>query len=292
MLQSNSPFGKRLTVDEVVAAMDALPSAPRVLPQLYTLLRGSDPTLQQVSALLRLDAGLTARILKLGNRFSAERGEHCLSVEDAINAVGFDTINTLVAQVADEQIFSHPIGLYELDAEECWRWSVTCALAAEALAEHTGEDTSTAYTIGLLHNVGMVAIDRSVSAFEPALTFAPRVFPREYADAERALLDFTQADVAAAMLKAWNFPVTIVEPIRWQNAPLGSAGYARMACLLYAAKWVRAVICSEEERQMPPVPPTIFLQSLRITPEKLARLVVEIRVKLGSVRNLVEFEAA
>jgi HD-like signal output (HDOD) protein len=292
MLLTNPPFDKRLTVEEVAAGLDFLPSAPRVLPQLYTLLRGGDPTLQQVSALLRLDAGLTARILRMGNRFSAARGEHCLSVEDAINAVGFDTINTMVSQVADEQIFSRSLGLYGLDAEEYWRSSVTCALAAEVLAEHTGEDTSTAYTIGLLYNAGMVAIDQAVSSFEPTLTFAPRNFPREFADAERSFLEFTHADVGAVLLKSWNFPVTMVEPVRWQNTPLGSAGYARMACLLHAAKWLRAVICADEDCEMPPVPPAILLQSLRITPEKLARLVVEVRVKLGLVRNLLESKAA
>jgi HD-like signal output (HDOD) protein len=292
MLLSNTPFEKRLTVEEVAAGLEFLPSAPKVLPQLYTLLRGGDPTLQQVGALLRLDPGLTARILKMGNRHSAARGEHCLSVEDAINAVGFDTINTLVSQVADEQIFSRSLGLYALDAEEHWRASVTCALAAEVLAEHTGEDTSTAYTAGLLYNAGMVAIDQAVGVFEPTLTFAPRPFPREFADAERAFLEFTHAEVGAALLKAWSFPVTIVEPVRWQNAPLSSAGYARMACLLHAAKWLRAVICADEDRDMPPVPHTVLLQSLRITPEKLARLVVEVRIKLGSVLNLIHERAA
>lgn len=292
MLQTNLPLEKRLTVEEVAAGLNSLPSAPRVLPQLYTLLRSGDPTLQQVSSLLRLDPGLTARVLKMGNDFSAARGEHCLSVEDAINGVGFNAIHAMVSEVADAQVFSRPLSLYGLDAEESWRWSISCALAAEVLAEHTGEDMSVAYTVGLLHGAGMVAIDEAVSAVEPTLIFAPRAFPREFADAERALLGFTHADVAAAMLRSWNFPVTIVEPIRWQHTPLGSAGYARMACLLHAAKWLRAVVCVEEGGETPQMPPAILLQSLRLSPEKLAKLVIEVRLKLGSVRNLLEFMAA
>ncbi|MGC4072657.1 MAG: HDOD domain-containing protein [Nibricoccus sp.] len=292
MLQTNIPLEKRLTVEEVASGLEFLPSAPRVLPQLYTLLRSGDPTLQQVSALLRLDPGLMARVLKMGNRFSAARGEHCLSVEDAINGVGFNAIHEMVTQVADAQVFSRPLSLYGLDADECWRSSVACALAAEVLAERTGEDVSTAYTVGLLHGAGMVAIDEAIAAMEPTMIFAPREFPREFADAERALLGFTQAEVGAALLRLWNFPVTMIEPVRWQHTPLGSAGYARMACLLHAAKWLRAVVCADEGNDAPPMPPAILLQSLRMTPEKLARLVVEVRVKLGSVRNLVDFLAA
>jgi HD-like signal output (HDOD) protein len=292
MLLTNTPFEKPLTIEEVVSGLKFLPSAPRVLPQLYSLLRAGDPTLQQVSGLLRLDPGLTARVLKMGNRFSAARGEHCLSIEDAINAVGFDAIHAMVSQVADEQVLARPLGLYGLDADEYWRSSVTCALAAEVLAEHTGEDTSMAYTVGLLHSAGMVAIDQAVSAFEPTLTMAPRDFPREFADAERAWLNFTQAEVGGALLRSWNFPVTMIEPIRWQQTPLGSPGYARMACLLYAAKWVRAVICADDEAGAAPLPPPIILQPLRLTQERLAKLVVDVRVKLGSVRNLVEHQAA
>ena len=292
MLLTNAPFPKRLTVEDVASRLKALPSSPRVLPQLYSLLRGGDPTLQQVSSLLRLDPGLTARVLSLGNRFSAARGEHCWSVEDAINTVGFDAIHDMVSEVADAQVFSRSLSVYGYDAEEIWRWSIACALAAETLAERTGEDVSVAYTVGLLQSAGMVAIDDTVAAKEPTLVFAPRVFPREFADAERALLGFTQADVGAVLLRSWNFPAIMVEPIRWQHTPLGSAGYARMACVLHAAKWLRAVVCADEDAEPPALPPDVLLQPLRMTPEQLVRLVVDVRVKLGSVRNLLEFIAA
>lgn len=293
MLLSNIHFeNKRLAAGEVAAKLRSLPSAPRVLPQLYTLLRDSEPTLQQVSALLRLDAGLTSRILQKGNRLFAARGDHCLSVEDAINAVGFDAIHSLVSQVADEQIFSRPIGLYGLDAEEFWRRSISCALAGEVIAEHAGEDVDTAYMAGLFHEVGMVAVDEAVSCDEPALTLVPKPLPREFADAERAMLGFTHAEVGSAVLRQWNFPVTIVEPVRWQYTPLASAGYARMACLLHAAKWLRAVVCAEGDLPAPPLPVDAILHPLRLTGERLARLVVHVRVKLGSARAKVDFVAA
>jgi HD-like signal output (HDOD) protein len=138
----------------------------------------------------------------------------------------------------------------------------------------------------------MVACDEAVSATEPTLTFAPRAFPREYADAERAYWNFTHAEVGADLLRSWHFPVTITEPIRWQHAPLGSAGYARMACLLHVSKWLRSVVCADEDAPAPPMPASVILQPLRLAPERIARLVVEVRFRLGSIRNLVEIMAA
>jgi Predicted signal transduction protein len=292
MLLTQSPMMTRLSVEQVVAGISVLPSSPRVLLQLHALLRSNYPTLQEVSSLVRLDAGLTALVLQVANGWSAERGEHCVSVEEAVNRLGFNTVHAMVERVSESQLVSYPLSLYGMDMEDFWRASVACALASERLAEIAGEDKDAAYMAGLLHAAGMVAIDRAVSPNEPSLVLAPRVFPREFTDAERALLGLTNAEVGAELLKSWGLPATVVEPIRWQLTPLGSAGYARAASLLYAAKWLRAVVCLDEDREAPAVPPAVLLRPLRITPEQLARLVVDVRMSLGDARNTLEFVAA
>lgn len=288
----NFELSVRPSPEEVAAVISHLPSAPNVLPRLCRLLHEEDVSLQELSGFLRLDPGLTARVLQVGNQIASARGQHCLSLDDAINQIGFNRISSMVGQVAKAQIFSRPVGLYGLDAEEMWRWSISCALAAEMLALQAGEDLSTAYTVGLLHNVGIVAIDEWVARNVPSLQFMPHSVLCGFVESERALLGCTQAEVGAAMLRQWGLPVTIVEPLRWQNAPHGSAGYSRMACLLTAAKWLRNVVCTEDDHDTPPLPDGVVLRPLRLKPEQLARYVVELRIRIGQVRNLVEAIAA
>jgi len=258
---------------------------------LYSLLRRNDSSLQQIGTLLRFDPALTARVLQLGNQRSAARGVHCLSVEHAINQIGLDEIAQLVAHVADSQALVRPISIYGLEADEFWRWSIYCALASEVLAEHTGDDPSEAYTVGLVHMVGMVAIDEWLLRKGPTLMFNSMGFPREWLDNERALFGFSQAAVGAALLRSWNFPVTMVEPVRWQYNPRASAGYARMACLLHAAKWLRTVVCQGSD-EPPALPDPAILTPLRLTQEKLSRMVVEVRIRLGSMQNALHAKAA
>jgi len=288
----NLDLSVRPSPEEVAAELPNLPSSPNVLPRLCALVQEEDVSLQELSSLLRLDPGLLARVLQLGNRLAGARALHCLTVEDAINLIGFDRIAAMIGQVAKAQIFARPVSLYGLDAEEWWRWSVSCALAAELLAERTGEDTSVAYTVGLMHSVGIVAIDEWAQHKAPSLIFMPRGGLCEFIESERALLGCTQAEVGAALLHQWGFPAIMVEPLRWQYAPYSSAGYSRMACLLNAAKWLRTVVCTEDELRPPPLPDAVVLQPLRITPERLVRYVVELRIRLGEVRNLVEAVAA
>jgi len=288
----NLDLSVRPSPEEVAAELPHLPSSPNVLPRLSALVQQENVSLQELSSLLRLDPGLLARVLQLGNKLAGANALHCLTVEDAINLIGFDRIAALVSQVAKAQIFARPVSLYGLDAEDWWRWSVSCALAAELLAEHTGEDTSVAYTVGLMHSAGIVAIDEWALHKAPSLIFMPRGVLCEFIESERALLGCTQADVGAALLRQWGFPAIMVEPLRWQYAPHGSAGYSRMACLLNAAKWLRTVVCTEDELRPPPLPDAVVLQPLRITPERLVRYVVELRIRLGEVRNQVEAVAA
>jgi HD-like signal output (HDOD) protein len=270
--------------------VDHLPSAPKIVPRLWYLLNLGEqqPSLYEIGRLIRLDPGLTARVLRMGNHLSVEKGEPCFTVEDAINHIGFRDTYALVSEVSVSQVFVNPLNTYNVDAEEMWRLSLSCGLAAELLAERTGEDASVAYTIGLLHGIGMTGIDHWVQREAPQVVFFSTESTREFIDCERGLLGFTQADVGAAMLKQWDFPLTMIEPLRWQYSPRGSAGYTRMACLLQAAKWLRTVVCADDADCPPPVPTDDILKPIRVSADELVRLVVDLRYRLGAARNVVE----
>src|SRR3954470_5429219 len=105
------------TPEQVAGALRQLPPTPRVLSRLYSLLRRSDTSLQQIGTLLRFDPALTARVLKLGNQRSAARGVYCLSLEHAINEIGRDEIAQMVAYVADSQALVRPISIYGLETD-------------------------------------------------------------------------------------------------------------------------------------------------------------------------------
>ncbi len=286
---SNSPY---FAPEEIAQSLNHLPSAPLILQRLNQLVFSGSLSLTQMGKLIRLDPGLSAQVLRLGLELSEERGMRCHCVEDAINLIGFERVHLLAAEVGDAQALSLPLGAYGLDADEAWRESISCALAAELLAEHTGDDISDAYTIGLLHNVGMWAINSWVSQHEPGLTFTPRGALRNYVECERSLLGCTQAEVGAHLLASWHFPRAVFDPVQWQQTPLGSGGYQRMACLLHVAKWLRTVVCTDAEQVPPPMPDAVILRPLRLTAERLGRMVIEVRVRLGICRNLIELQAA
>lgn len=100
-----------------------------------------------------------------------------------------------------------------LDDKTMWRESVACALAAERIALITGDDCNVAYTVGLLHRIGIVVINKWALRQQPQLRLLGQEFPGEFIRSERATLGCTQADVGAALLRDWDFSPDMTEPV-------------------------------------------------------------------------------
>lgn len=277
-----------LTPDDIVREVKHLPSAPKVLPRLKQLLSDGNSAMHEIVMLVRLDPGIAARVLQVANSAYFSKGVRCTTVDEAVNRVGYDQIYELVSYAVASQVLVRPLEVYGVEADELWKMSVACALAAETLAERTGQDRNVAYTIGLLHCVGMVALDEwSLRRAQP-LSFGAGSFPREAVESERAALGFTQADAGAALLKHWEFPSTMCDPVRLQYTPRASAVHLRMATLLYAAKWVRSAVCSPTIAARPLQPEAIFLQPLGLTGATLNAIAGDVVRKLAEVSSLLD----
>lgn len=270
----------------IVDQLDHIPFAPKVLPCLAQLLEDGDSSLQAVVALVRLDPGVASRVLQMANSICFNKGEPVHTVDEAVVRIGYESIYEVVSSAAASCVLNRPLVVYGLDADEVWKRSIACALAAESLAWSCGENPNAAYTLGLLHSVGMVAINDWALQRPPVLVFANKGLPSEFIESERALTGASQAEVGAELFERWSFPADMVGPIRWQYTPRSSAAHCRMASLLHAAKWIRSAVCEDDKLQAFPDP--FAVGALRLTPARLTQLVGEVRWRTLAVRHLLE----
>lgn len=289
MVQINDNIPPTLTVDDLVRELEHLPSAPRVLPRLKMLLRDGNSSMHEVVELVRLDPGIAARVLQFGNSSYFSRGGlRCYTVDEAVNRVGYDQIYELVATAVASQVLVRPLDTYAIEADELWHSSIACALAAEALAERTSADRSVAYTIGLLHSIGMVAIDDWALRNRPGLRFVSKGLPLEFCESERAALGFHQAETGAALLRLWDFPAVMSEPVRWQYLPGGTAVHYPLSALLHVAKWIRTAALNPTK----PRPPSVahLLGRMNLAPSQLETIVGTVAAKLRFIRVQLEVQ--
>lgn len=236
------------TPEKLVAAVGQLPAIAQVLARLQRLLSDTNSSLDDVTALIRLDAAMSTRVVQISNSAWYRRGAACQTIDEAVNRVGFREIYHLVSVIASRALIAQPLTVYSRDAVSAWRESLACAFAAESIATRLGEDSAIAYMSGLLHGIGRLAINKSLTASGTAArVLVDQGFPGDFSGAELALFGFTQADVAALMLHQWSFAPESIAAVRHQYEPLAAEEpHDRMAAILYAARFVRTCLCQAE----------------------------------------------
>jgi HD-like signal output (HDOD) protein len=283
------PIAGLFDPNEVVRDLEQLPATPALLPRLLRLLESDSASLDEVIELIRVDLSITARILQMGSSaYYRTSGGPCENVAQAVNRVGFNQVYKLVSYAATAQLLMRPLGAYGIGTHDTWRLAVSCALAAEQLADHIGVNRSLAYTAGLLHGCGMIAIDTWRQQQRVELHFTSVGLPAETTASERAALGFTNADVGAALLRHWEFPPSIVEPVCWQYEPDLCREEPLMACLLHVAKWLRDASHLSDDLPLPPAPDRWILETLRIAPESLETRLYQVRAAFLEASKLLE----
>jgi HD-like signal output (HDOD) protein len=278
----------RMTPERVVNALQHLSPAPMILPRLQRLLTNPNSGLFEIVELVKLDSALTARVIQVSNSAWFGRGASCQTIEDAVNRVGFHQVHRLVATAAVSTVVGKALTVYGLDDKAMWRDSVACAFAAEFLAAHIREDVAEAYTIGLLHLVGRVAIDNHLRAKRPVIQLTEENFPNDFNGAERTQLGFCQADVGSCMLKRWDFGPLAIEALRSQYTPLEALlPYDRMAAVLYGARLLRTIVCHDGEG-LPIRADAAVLEILRMTETELLGLVPDLRAQMTKAKQITE----
>lgn len=274
------------TPDQLIEAIKPLPPTARVLSRLQQLLSDPNSGLDDISTLLRLDAPLVTRVIHVSNSIVFRRGEATRTIEEAVNRIGFREIYRLVAVIAAQAISSGPMPAYGMSGEQVWEESVACALAAEHVANHLNEDGSVAYTVGLLRAIGRRPINQYLITKDAAKVLNNDGYPNETVGAEIAVLGYSHAEVAAALLKKWDFPAGTVFPVRHQFAPL-SAGpdHETMASILMAARLLAAKLITREE---PPVADdeADVLGVLRINRGDLTDMLPRLSVSMERARQI------
>ena len=213
-----------------------LPVAAAVLPRLQTLLLSDDTDISGVVELVRFDPALATRVMHAAGSAYYGRTREIASLEDAIALLGLREAYRVTAAFAMSRFLNTSLRIYGLGPAEYWRRSLACALIMEQQAPSRGLDECVAYTAGLLHALGMILIDRHLRAVgDPGMLLRemPAIpLPRQ----EARLIGMTHAQVAAFVLRKWDFSEEIVVPIEHQFQPARAPSQQAMTTLLAEAR--------------------------------------------------------
>ncbi|OYV45685.1 MAG: hypothetical protein B7X06_04240, partial [Verrucomicrobia bacterium 21-51-4] len=216
-------------IDQILESVKKISPAPQILPKMQKLLGDEYASLEDVTELIKLDSGLTAQIVRLSNSAYFGSVTPCHNIDEAANRLGFKEIYRAVSLAASRETLGSGAPLYGLNAKQIWCEALSVAMFLSHIARTLAFNVDTAYTIGLLHSTGKVAMSEFCSSQKIPI----KGVNLSNATQEKKLLGYTHAQVAGCLLMQWKFPDNIRIPIEYQLNPLDAPDYQSMAAAMY-----------------------------------------------------------
>ncbi|MES2150191.1 MAG: HDOD domain-containing protein [Pseudomonadota bacterium] len=210
-----------------------LPSLSSVVVELLEAMERDDIDAQQLGAKIALDQSLTAKTLRLANSSFYGMSSRVTSMQQAITVLGFHSIRGLVTACAVTGSF-RPDQAGGLDFTAFWRHSLATAVGARLLAREYGIAPESAFTAGLLHDIGVLVLATGQGEDYAGVLAWQRKHDCPRIDAERAVLGIDHAQAGAALAVHWKFPAAIAEAVAAHHAP-PTDGAPSLALVLHAA---------------------------------------------------------
>jgi HD-like signal output (HDOD) protein len=273
---------------QAIQAIEALGSTPAVLVKVAELASDPNKDLDDISLVLRNDGPLAADIIRISN--SPYYGPPTLhsNLNSAINYIGLREVTRVVTLSLARQLFARDLTSYGILAMDYWSDSVATALLMEALAKPAGLNPEDAYTLGILHAIGRVLINRVIDDTGFTIYWDGREAIEEW---ERKAVGFDFAEAGALLLEHWQFPAPMCEVIRGQLLVEPSADPAtQLGALQFSRRLLgfTGLNLENTDWQLPAADP--FVQAAHLTPELVTQIVADCREDFQNIRQTVDLK--
>ncbi len=207
----------QIALDEVIRRVHDLPSLPAVVAELLTSMEQDDIDLHYLAGRIALDQALTAKTLRLANSSFYGMPSKVTSIQQAMSVLGLHSVRTLVTAcgvIGAVPAASGPA----LNFDQFWRHAIATAVWARALARHLRQSPDTAFTAGLLHNLGtLVLATRFPDEYAAVPLWRAEHADASVAEAELAVFGVDHAQAGSALAAHWKFPTAIQDAISHQH---------------------------------------------------------------------------
>jgi len=198
-------------LDILVNEIAELRALPAVAARVIQIAGGEQFSAHELAQAVASDQALTAKLLRLANSAYYGYPRKITTVRDAVVLLGFRAVRS--AALASCVIDALPDKAANTDPQRFWRFSVTVGMLAEVLSHAHRRHMDEAFTAGVLHNIGRLALDQHRPRELMAVTTLAARKKTTIAEAERAVLGFTDAELGGALAMHWNLPEELVDAV-------------------------------------------------------------------------------
>lgn len=205
---------------EVMNRVEHLPPMPDTISRVMEMSRSDDYSSNQLADVVCRDPTLATRVLKLCNSGFTGLSVEITSIQRAVLLLGFEMVKNLVFSSFVHSVMSTQVEGYAQTAQSLWEHSMGTATAALVISEiKTPELNDTAYTGGLIHDIGKVILATFMAdKFEAVLEEMKKNRVQSYL-AEQKVLGTTHMEIGGIVAERWRIAAELREAITCHHAP-------------------------------------------------------------------------
>ncbi len=275
------------SAQELVMACSNVFTLPEIYFRVRDVVDDPDSTMDDLARVLKMDPGISARMLKIVNSPLYGFPKQVDTVTRAVNLLGMQAVRDLVTATTVGRSFSG-MTVQIMDLSAYWRKSVLCALMAGKIAKACGiEDSERFFIEGLMRDIGHLVLYQTIPERAQSALIEAGNLGEPLAEVEQSNFGCDFTEVGAELIHSWGMPIQIEQAIRHQLAPEEAGDYALHASMVHLA----GVVADHEDKhpaQAPQVMPfhAAAIQTTSFNADQCATLLGEAREQLQETVNL------
>ena len=202
-----------------ISRSENLPVLPTVVVQILKLFDDRNVSARSLVRIIEQDAGMSAKVLRVaGSPMYGLRSVN--TVDRAISILGMSTLRSIAISLAYQQILNRRGPKPAFDQLAFWRNSLAVGIGARELMRYVnGGLAEEMYVAGLMHGVGILALDRFA---QPELARAMKsatVKRIPLREAEMTVNGFDHCQVGGILADQWKLSPVVGNIIKYYDTP-------------------------------------------------------------------------
>jgi putative nucleotidyltransferase with HDIG domain len=239
------------TPEEIDEAILRVKPIPQIALKIIHMLNDQTHDMKDLAVEVQQDQVISGKVINLCNSALLSMRNKIDSVKRALVVLGEKKLLQLVISAAVQSLFPEEARGYSLCKGGMFQHALGTALLAHELAALMGRIApDTAYTAGLLHDIGKIPLDQYVAGAAPLFYRVGDNGMGELREVEREHFGVTHTEVGGLMGDRWALPENLIDVIRNHHQPEDAAVDEELVTLVYLADLImsRFRVGNEMER--------------------------------------------
>jgi len=274
-----------LNRQEIIQNIKDIPPLKDVILESLQLMDNPDCDITKVEKVITRDLALTTRILSVANSPFYLTSGKVSSIKDAFMRVGLGTTRNIVMTAGVLARFPSSGGAH-LNHLSLWEHNLGVGIAAQKIAEVIGADGQTAFTAGLLHDIGKFVLDLNFPKYYEKVVAFQKENNCTIRNAELHIIGVDHAMAGSELARRWNISEDLATVIQYHH--IADESNDLMTHIVYVADCVAKIadIGFGGDKIVAPIMPS-SLTLLGISEEAIRGLVPEICSTVDAARVLI-----